>query len=312
MPSRLEQINAGQQGQRIDNFLIKTLKDIPRSRLYRMIRKGEVRVNKKRIRPEYKLQTGDLVRIPPLRQQPEALESRAIPADLCRRLERAILFEDDKVLAIDKPAGLAVHSGSGLRYGLIDVVREIRPGSGVELVHRLDRDTSGCLLLAKNRQTLLLLQDMLKSGSLRKLYLAIVKGHWPSSLRSVDLPLKRMVMPNSEKKVIVDDRGQQASTRILDIEHFSRDGVDYSRLRIQLLTGRTHQIRVHCQSQGHEIAGDPKYGDREFNRRIKALGCRRMCLHASELDISATAHTNAVRLTAPEPDEFTDLTRNER
>ena len=154
MPSRLEQINAGQQGQRIDNFLIKTLKDIPRSRLYRMIRKGEVRVNKKRIRPEYKLQTGDLVRIPPLRQQPEALESRAIPADLCRRLERAILFEDDKVLAIDKPAGLAVHSGSGLRYGLIDVVREIRPGSGVELVHRLDRDTSGCLLLAKNRQTL--------------------------------------------------------------------------------------------------------------------------------------------------------------
>ena len=199
-------ITESQEGQRIDNFLIKTLKNLPRSRLYRIIRKGEVRVNKKRIKPEYKLCIGDRVRIPPVKLEPTDDTPVVIPQDLLVKVNDAILFENKSIIILNKPSGLAVHSGSGLRYGAIDVLRELR-NSDIELVHRLDRDTSGCLLFAKTRQGLLAMQNLFKSQKLTKTYLAIVKGHWDRSVKDIQLPLLKQTMSNGERKVFVDGEG---------------------------------------------------------------------------------------------------------
>lgn len=293
-----------QSGQRLDNFLIKTLKNLPRSRLYRIIRKGEVRVNKKRIKPEYKLQQGDLLRLPPLNLDERDDESPQIPEKLSRLLESRIVYEDDSILVLNKPEGLAVHSGSGLRYGVIDVIRPLRPDSEIELVHRLDRDTSGCLLMAKGRSALLEMQRLLQNNSMQKKYLAVVKGHWNKAITRIEHPLLKQTMPNGERRVYVDERGQKADTRITGIYHYDQAGINYSVLEISLMTGRTHQIRVHCQAQGHEIAGDDKYGEREFNKAIKGLGCNRLMLHAQRLEIPANAHTKELDIVAPEPTEF--------
>lgn len=300
-------ISESQAGQRLDNFLFKTLKKLPRSRIYKIIRKGEVRINKKRIKPEYKLRAGDQLRLPPLWLSQDDETPLQIPHSLVEELESAILFENEDMLIINKPSGVAVHSGSGVRFGVIDVFRQLRHQTDIELVHRLDRDTSGCLMLAKQRQALLDLQRQLQSNAIRKTYLAIVKGYWDMDLHSVEYPLKRQSMPNGERRVFVDDNGQRAITRVNRIRHFSREDVDYSLLSIQLLTGRTHQIRVHCQAAGHEIAGDQKYGDRRFNQQMKKLGSKRLLLHASELEISANAHTKSVKIFAPEPHEFRSL-----
>lgn len=302
-------ISESQDGQRIDNFLIKTLKNLPRSRLYRIIRKGEVRVNKKRIKPEYKLCIGDRVRIPPMQLDATDDTPAVIPDDLLRKVEGAILFENEGIIVLNKPPGLAVHSGSGLRYGAIDVLRQLRPEGDIELVHRLDRDTSGCLLFAKSRQSLLAMQGLFKTQALRKTYLAIVKGHWDASLTRIQHPLLKQTMSNGERKVFVDERGQQAHTEIKQVQPFSHAGVDYSLLTIRLLTGRTHQIRVHCKHEGHEIAGDQKYGDRAFNTRIKKIGGGRLLLHALELEIPENDHTKAMLIQAPVPQEFRLLTK---
>ena len=269
-------ITESQEGQRIDNFLIKTLKKLPRSRLYRIIRKGEVRVNKKRVKPEYKLCPGDQVRIPPVQLEISEDTEVIISEEMQHKVSSAILYENDGIIVLNKPSGLAVHSGSGLRFGAIDVLRKLREESDVELVHRLDRDTSGCLLFAKNRKSLLAMQNLFKSQQLRKTYMAIVKGHWDKSLTDIQLPLLKQTMSNGERKVFVDDRGQQAHTQIEQVSHFSSHDIDYSLLRIRLLTGRTHQIRVHCKSQHHEIAGDAKYGDRKFNKNIKKICGKRV------------------------------------
>lgn len=264
-------------------------------------------MNKKRVKPEYKLCVGDSLRIPPVRLDESDSSPPKISISLLERLESSILYENNEIIVLDKPPGLAVHSGSGLRYGAVDAMRQLRQQDNVELVHRLDRDTSGCLLLAKSRASLLEMQRLLQSNEMRKSYLAIVKGHWDKSLTQINLPLRRQTMSNGEKKVFVDERGQNASTQIDQVRHFSQQGIDYSLLEILLLTGRTHQIRVHCQSQHHEVAGDPKYGDRKFNQRIKVLGSKRLLLHAVKLEIPKNAHTKALKIIAPEPHEFRKL-----
>jgi 23S rRNA pseudouridine955/2504/2580 synthase len=303
-PVRLIEIGPEQQGQRIDNFLIKTLKSVPRTRVYRIIRKGEVRVNKKRVKPEYKLCLGDSVRVPPVRSEGSEQDEVTLPGDLVALIEKSILFENESIVIVNKPAGLAVHSGSGVRFGLIDVMRQLRANSPIELVHRLDRDTSGCVMLAKGREALLSMQSLLRSDELRKHYIAIVKGHWPVKLTQIDSRLKRVTMPNGEKRVFVDPAGQSAETLIESVVHGKRGELLFSQVEILLKTGRTHQIRVHCQSVGHSIGGDAKYGDRDFDRLLRHAGCKRLLLHANRLELPQTAHTQAIEVVAPRPAEF--------
>jgi len=294
------EITSAQVNQRVDNFLLKTLKNIPRTRIYRIIRKGEVRVNKKRIKPDYKLKIGDLLRVPPLRIDDDNTGEKAIQDWHLQNLESNIIFENKHLIVIDKPSGLAVHSGSGVDFGVIDIMRKLRTDSEIELVHRLDRDTSGCLLLAKHRQSLLAMQGCVQSNSLMKFYQAVVKGRWPEDLVEINHRLKKMHLPNGERRVYVDSSGQKALTRIVEIH----SGEDSSRLGIQLVTGRTHQIRVHCQAEGHEIAGDRKYGDRDFNRNMKKRGMKRLMLHASRLELPATEYNDEIVINAPLPEAF--------
>ncbi len=296
----LVEISTAQLGQRLDNFLFKHLKNVPRTRVYRLIRKGQVRVNKKRSKPDYKLQPGDQVRIPPMRLEPEPRDRSKPPPQLIRRLDQAVIYENEHILIINKPAGIAVHAGSGVNYGVIDAMRRLRPEQQIELVHRLDRDTSGCLVLAKHRQSLLTLQAMLLDKSLGKTYRAIVKGRWPHELTEIKLNLKKIQLANGERRVCVDKRGKPALSQI-KLLHY---GKLFSLIQIELVTGRTHQIRVHCQSQGHEIAGDDKYGDAEFNRLMRKRRVRRLMLHASSLDLPPSDYTPEVVINAPLPVEF--------
>ena len=294
------EITSAQVNQRIDNFLLKTLKNIPKTRIYRIIRKGEVRVNKKRIKPDYKLKIGDLLRIPPLRIDEPSSAGKAITDWHLKNLETCILFENKHLIVIDKPGGLAVHSGSGVDFGVIDIMRQLYPDTDIELVHRLDRDTSGCLLLAKHRQSLLEMQRCVQNNSLMKFYRAVVKGRWPGDLTEIRHSLKKAYLPNGERRVYVDSNGQSAVTRIVD----AQPGDVFSQLTIQLITGRTHQIRVHCQAEGHELAGDNKYGDRVFNRDMKKLGMKRLMLHASRLELPGTEYSDEIVINAPLPEVF--------
>ena len=296
----MHDVTDAELGQRLDNFLLKILKNVPRTRIYRIIRKGEVRINKKRCKPEYKLKMGDQIRVPPIRNDVDPDQPVVISDTWLKQIEASVLFENKNLVVIDKPSGLAVHSGSGVDYGVIDIMRKLRPESDVELVHRLDRDTSGCLMLAKNRQALLALQRCVMDDSLNKVYLAIVKGAWPKSKVEIKHSLKKMTMSNGERRVFVDDGGQKALTRILQ----NQPGEHFSLLSIQLLTGRTHQIRVHCQAEGHEIAGDNKYGDRDFNREMKKLGMKRLMLHASRLELPNTDFNDEIVVNAIPPQLF--------
>jgi 23S rRNA pseudouridine955/2504/2580 synthase len=299
------EVSAAQVNQRLDNFLLKTLKNVPKSRIYRIIRKGEVRVNKKRCKPDYKLVMGDLVRVPPLRLEPVDDAKIYIPPDRMRNMEKAILYEDKHLLIIDKPPGLAVHSGTGISFGVIDIMRRLRPDTEIELVHRLDRDTSGCLLLAKHRQSLLKMQACMQDNSLKKTYLAVVKGRWPQDKRELIHALKKTTLPNGERRVYVDAAGQKALTRIIQVDA----GDEFSRLTIQILTGRTHQIRVHCQFEGHEIAGDSKYGDEKFNKLMKKRGAGRLMLHASRLELPDTDFSPEIVINADPPAAFENLAK---
>ncbi len=296
-------IDAAHGNQRLDNFLLGRLGKVPRTRIYRMIRKGEVRVNRKRARPDYRLKPGDEVRIPPLRVDPAEPRRAAPSAALIERLGAAILYENEHVIVLDKPAGLAVHAGSGIDYGVIDAMRRLRPDAQIELAHRLDRDTSGCLLLALHRDALLELHRLLVENRIGKRYRAIVMGRWPDGLREIDAPLERYHLPNGERRVRVDARGKRALTRFEIIA--ARD--EYSQLQIELLTGRTHQIRVHCQHRGHPIAGDDKYGDAGFNKRMRARGLRRLMLHALSLDLPGGRFTPERIVNSPLPVEFERL-----
>lgn len=282
------EVSDGYSGQRIDNFLLTRLKGTPKSLVYRILRKGEVRVNKGRVKPEYRLNTGDLVRIPPLRL-PDRPGPPPVAANLLKQLEAAIVYEDSALLVINKPAGLAVHGGSGLSFGLIEALRQLRPlCQELELVHRLDRDTSGLLMLAKKRSMLRKLHAALREDTVDKGYMALVAGHWPASRKQVNAHLLRSNLRSGERMVEVNPAGKESLTRFKVLQRF---GHDATLIEARPITGRTHQIRVHCQYAGHAIAGDSKYGDDEFSDSIRALGSKRLFLHAYYLKIPLDADT---------------------
>lgn len=275
-------IDEDQSGQRIDNFLRTALKGAPKSLIYRVLRKGEVRVNRKRTRPDYKLQAGDLIRIPPVRL-PEQGGTPVVGQGLLEHLEQAVLYEDDALLVINKPSGLAVHGGSGVSLGLIEAVRQLRPQARfLELVHRLDRDTSGCIMLAKKRSMLRYLHQVLRERRVQKIYQALVQGRWESRHQRVDAPLKRFELKSGERRVRVDEEGKASLT---DFRVLRRYGAEATLVEARPKTGRTHQIRVHTGFVGHPIIGDTKYGSDDINEAFRTLGFRRLMLHAAALHL---------------------------
>lgn len=276
-------IDDNHTGQRIDNFLMYELKNVPRSYVYRILRKGEVRVNKKRIKPLYKLKNGDNVRIPPVFLS-EKQDPQKAPESLLNQVQKSILQEDDDLIFINKPSGLAVHGGSGIRFGLIEIFRQLRPELPfVELVHRLDKETSGILMLAKNRRTLLALHSMMKNGGFNKYYQTLVKGKWQGGLRRVKNKLQRKQGRQQKVKVLaadVDNEGKEAISIFSPIAHYQ----DYTLLKVELITGRMHQIRTQLADQDHPVLGDSQYGDFALNREIKKqFGLKRLFLHAYHL-----------------------------
>ena len=285
---------------RLDNFLIGYFASLPRTRIYRMIRKGEVRVNKGRIKQNYRLQTGDTVRVPPMYLSTQEKPSTP-PEKLSELIGNSIIYEDDYLIAINKPSNIAVHSGSGARYGVIEILRAQRPETDfLELIHRLDRATSGCLLIAKGHKTLRGMHGILKSGHVKKNYLALLKGQLTETMRTVDMPLNKVSTESGDRMVRVDNAGKQALTHFHSQEHFRVASLS----RIELVTGRTHQIRVHAAYIDHPLAGDEKYGDWEFNRAMKKLGLRRLFLHAETLSFEMPGIGKQIELKAPLPDEL--------
>jgi 23S rRNA pseudouridine955/2504/2580 synthase len=272
-------VTAEEAGQRLDNYLMSRLKGAPRSLVYRIVRGGEVRVNSSRVRPDRRLEAGDKVRVPPVR-----IEERppgVAPKGLLAELESRILHEDDALLVIDKPSGLAVHGGSGVHAGLIEALRQMRPHcKSLELVHRLDRETSGCVMIAKKRSMLRHLHEALREGGVSKTYLALAQGRWPKRLQRVDAALEKNVVSSGERVVRAEAGGKASETRFRVLRSFR----DATLVEAMPVTGRTHQIRVHAQVAGHPLAGDEKYGDRDFNRQMRAAGLRRLFLHAFRLE----------------------------
>ncbi|CUX97218.1 23S rRNA pseudouridine(955/2504/2580) synthase RluC [Candidatus Hoaglandella endobia] len=291
-------ISEDETGQRIDNFLRTQLKGVPKSMIYRMIRKGEVRVNKKRIKPKYKLQNKDAVRIPPLRQGDTTSASfytgfnKQVAA-----LSDAVLYEDDHLLVLNKPAEMAVHGGSGLSFGVIEGLRALRPdASFLELVHRLDKDTSGALLVAKKRSVLCALHEQLREKKVQKNYLALVHGRWKSSIKVVSVPLIKNIFSSSERIVRTGSRGKPSETHFKVEERFTKLA---TLVRASPVTGRTHQIRVHTQYAGHPIAFDNRYGDSAFNQQLKTCGLHRLFLHAAALTFKHPASGETLHIEAP-------------
>lgn len=283
------------EGQRIDNWLLKRLKGVPKTHVYRLLRKGEVRVNKGRVGPERKLVAGDQVRIPPVRMAvPDA--PRRAPDDLLQRIEARIIYEDEYLLALDKPAGLAVHGGSGVGFGAIEILRSLRPDArSLELVHRLDRDTSGLLLVAKRRSALRTLHAAMREGQISKRYLALLAGAWKGGPKRVDVPLEEHRPEGGERVTRVGPLGRSAVSTFIPERRF-RDSVLAA---VDIETGRMHQIRVHAVHIGHPVLGDSKYGDRLANRAAKALGLDRMFLHAARLGFAHPGDGRPMALEAP-------------
>lgn len=286
--------------QRIDNFLTNFLNNVPKSMIYRLLRKGEIRVNKKRIKPLYKLQNGDEIRIAPLyiEQKPQP----KIPTKLNKisSLEQNIIFEDDSLIVINKPFALAVHGGSGLSYGLIEALRALRPEARyLELVHRLDRQTSGLLLIAKKRSALRELHAQLRLKTMQKNYVALVYGQWQAKIKKIHAPLLAYTQANGERMVKVNDDGKESLTRFKVLERFNYLGQDLTLIQASPVTGRTHQIRVHCKFNGNFILGDEKYGDDEINQSYKNIGLERLFLHAKHLSFTHPKTQERVEFDAP-------------
>jgi 23S rRNA pseudouridine955/2504/2580 synthase len=296
-------ITEAQAGQRIDNFLLTLEKGVPKSRIYRAIRKGEVRVNKGRIKQTYKIQAGDSIRIPPLRVS-EDTTLTTVSDFLRRQLDEAVILEDDDLLILNKPSGLAVHAGSNIQQGIIEALRITRAELPyLELVHRLDRDTSGCLLLAKNRDALLNLQQQMINHDLNKRYLTLLRRNWDNQEQIVEQPLQKNAVSSGERMVKVDSEGKYAKTLFIPLEHFSNAQLTEA----VLFTGRTHQIRVHAAHIEHPLAGDDKYGQRNFNKEMKKLGLKRLFLHAWKLGITHPRSGEHILLEAPMPDNLTKV-----
>ena len=294
---RKVRIDADGSGQRVDNFLHRELPGVPRSRVYRLLRRGEVRVNGGRVRADYRLEAGDEVRIPPVRLR---AEGAAPPADRAAAILDHVLYEDKRLLVVDKPAGVAVHGGSGISHGVIELLRAARPDlRDLSLAHRLDRETSGCLVIAKKRSALRALHEKFRQGVVEKNYLALVVGDWQLGEQVIDKPLLVTHRKGGERHVIVSADGKPAQTRV----RLSRRYDAYSLVQCSPLTGRTHQIRVHLQDAGFPIAGDERYGDEDANRRLKALGLPRLFLHAQSIAFP-DEHGNELHFTAPLPDDI--------
>ena len=294
-------ISADEAGQRIDNFLRTHLKGVPKSMIYRILRKGEVRVNKKRIKPEYKLEAGDEVRIPPVRVAER--EEEAVSPKLAKvaALTDAILYEDDHILVLNKPSGTAVHGGSGLSFGVIEGLRALRPEARfLELVHRLDRDTSGILLVAKKRSALRSLHEQLREKGMQKDYLALVSGQWPSHVKSVRAPLLKNILQSGERVVKVSAEGKPSETLFKVEERY-----DVATLvKASPVTGRTHQIRVHTLHAGHPIAFDDRYGEASFDQQLGGTGLKRLFLHAAALKFTHPGSGEEMRVEAPLDEEL--------
>lgn len=283
-------VNGEHAGQRVDNFLITYLKGVPRSHVYRILRGGEVRVNKGRVKPSYRLIRNDEIRIPPLRTR--RLVAPTVPDNLCARLEAAMLLEDDDLIVLNKPAGLAVHGGSGLSFGVIEALRRARPHAPMlELVHRLDRDTSGCLLIAKTRGALSALHALLRAGSVNKHYVTLLAHRWQGGKRTVVAPVTR----GDKLGGAVHVAGKQAESLFKPLRRFEQSSL----MEVRITTGRTHQIRLHATRIGHPVAGDEKYGDREFNRYVRNRGLRRLFLHAARLSFQISPSNRKYTVEAP-------------
>jgi 23S rRNA pseudouridine955/2504/2580 synthase len=280
--------------QRVDNFLFRHLKGVPKSHVYRVLRSGEVRVNSGRVKPEYRLQTGDRIRVPPVRVS-EPKPSRAKP------VEFPVVYEDAALLVVDKPSGTAVHGGSGVSFGVIESLRAARPQAKfLELVHRLDRDTSGLLMLAKKRSALVELHRMLREGEVDKRYTAIVSGRWPAELEELRQSLHKYVTSSGERRVSVREDGKAAVTQV----KVARATDQFSVLELRLLTGRTHQIRVHLAHAGHPVLGDDKYGDFPLNKDLAKKGLKRLLLHAGSLSLRHPLTGEPLRFRSKPPEDM--------
>ncbi|MDO8846404.1 23S rRNA pseudouridine(955/2504/2580) synthase RluC [Methylicorpusculum sp.] len=283
--------------QRLDNFLITKLKGVPKSHIYRIVRKGEVRVNKGRVDVKYRLQSGDLVRIPPVRVN-VVDDIIFVPKNLKQSLEQDILFEDDVLMVLNKPAGYAVHGGSGLNTAVIESLRQLRPDAHfLELVHRLDRDTSGCLIIAKKRSALRTLHELFRGDGIKKSYLALLSGVWEKKSMTVNAPLLKQTGQSGERMVIVSQEGKSSATFFKAIKSLP----DATWVEASPQTGRTHQIRVHAAWLGHPIIGDDRYGDFEVNRGFKKRGIKRLFLHAFRLEFQHPVSGKPLTITAPIP-----------
>lgn len=305
--ARTVTVPADRAGQRLDNFLLGQLKGAPRSLVYKLVRSGQVRVNGGRAKAERKLDAGDEVRIPPVRlQMPDEDGKSPPPKGLLAALEAAIVFEDARLLAISKPSGMASHGGSGVSFGVIETLRALRPKEPFELVHRLDRDTSGLMVIAKKRSALVELQALLREdhgAGIEKRYLALLAGRMPDGVMSVDAPLHVGLRQGGERHVQVNPAGKPSLSHFRVLER--RGGQSYCEVRIE--TGRTHQIRVHAQHIGHPVAGDDKYGDAAANRRLREqVGLKRLFLHASTLDFALEGGKARYALSAPLAPELLD------
>jgi 23S rRNA pseudouridine955/2504/2580 synthase len=300
---RKVRITAGEAGQRIDNFLIKQLPGVPKSHIYRIVRSGQVRVDGGRVKAERKLVLGEEVRIPPLRMA-EKGEAVRPPDAVLNRLRASIIFEDAQYLALNKPAGFSSHGGSGVAFGVIEAVRAWNKYEFIELTHRLDRDTSGVLLLAKSRPALLRAQRAFKHGQVTKRYFALVNGRWRGEDRDVDAALARNHLEAGERRVQVDeDDGKPAHSRFSPQARYR----DATLMEVQIFSGRTHQIRVHALALGHPVVGDAKYGEREINKKFRDKGLKRMFLHSHLLELPAEGDFSKALFTAPLPEELRDF-----
>ncbi|EFM86755.1 Ribosomal large subunit pseudouridine synthase C [Actinobacillus pleuropneumoniae serovar 2 str. S1536] len=289
-------ISEDEVGQRLDNFLLAKLKGVPKSLIYRIVRKGEVRVNKGRIKPEYKLQPDDVVRVPPVRVAEKNEAPISTKLNKVAELEDQILYEDEVMLVINKPSGIAVHGGSGLSFGVIEALRALRPQARfLELVHRIDRDTSGILLVAKKRSALRSLHEQLREKVVQKDYLALVRGQWQAHTKVIKAPLLKNELASGERIVRVSEKGKPSETRFSIEERYANATL----VKASPVTGRTHQIRVHTQYAGHPIALDDKYGEAEFDSKMKAAGLQRLFLHAYSIRFEHPKTGEEMLITAP-------------
>ena len=297
--ARYEEVDAESEGQRLDNFLLSMLKGVPRSHVYRLIRSGQVRVNSGRVRAGYRLKEGDRIRVPPVARG--ASSPVPIPTDGVQWLAERILYEDSKLLVLDKPAGMAVHGGSGVSFGCIEALRSLKPSlRKADLVHRLDRGTSGCLLVAKRRSALRQLHALLREGGMEKRYLALLKGQWQMGQIEIDLPLT-VERRGGEGYVFVDPAGKSAHTSFRIVDQFASQA---TLMEVMIATGRTHQIRVHAAHSGHPVAGDERYGDESFNAAMASLGLHRLFLHAHAVEFVWPDTEEIFSVSAPLPEEL--------